>query len=127
MLSKNQINKIKKTLTQRLDEINSNIRNADFKVLDISHRSADQCDRASLESAGQLNIRIKERESRLILKIELALEKIENGTFGICEDCGEDISVKRLIARPVTTLCIQCKQNEEAKEKVKTIQCWRYA
>ena len=57
------------------------------------------------------------RESKLIKKIKQALERIENGTYGICESCGEEISVKRLKARPVTTQCIECKAKEEALEK----------
>jgi DnaK suppressor protein len=62
-------------------------------------------------------LRIRERERRLITKITEALERIEEGTFGICERCGEDISDKRLEARPVTTLCINCKQEQEDLEK----------
>jgi DnaK suppressor protein len=50
-------------------------------------------------------------------KIEKALRKIEDGTFGTCEECEEEINVKRLEARPETTLCIQCKENQERKEK----------
>ena len=72
MLSKKQIYRLKQSFTQRLDEINKNNIKTDFKILDISNRSTDQCDQASLESAGQLYIRLKERESRLILIIELA-------------------------------------------------------
>jgi DnaK suppressor protein len=53
----------------------------------------------------------------LIKKIKKALERIENGTFGICETCGEEITVKRLKARPVTSQCIECKSKEEALEK----------
>jgi DnaK suppressor protein len=62
---------------------------------------------------------MKDRERKLIVKIKKALERIENGTFGICERCGEDISIKRLTARPVTTLCIDCKTKEEALEKAR--------
>jgi DnaK suppressor protein len=62
-------------------------------------------------------LRLRDRESRLIAKIRKALERIGNGTFGICEECGEQISVKRLRARPMTTLCIECKHEQEALEK----------
>ncbi|MBT8351424.1 MAG: TraR/DksA C4-type zinc finger protein, partial [Deltaproteobacteria bacterium] len=55
--------------------------------------------------------------SKLIKKIKKALTRIENGTFGICEACGEDISIKRMKARPVTSQCIDCKSKEEALEK----------
>lgn len=77
----------------------------------------DPTDRASLEADRNFMLRIRDRESKLIRKIKKALERIENGTFGICESCGEDISVKRLKARPVTTQCIDCKTKAEAQEK----------
>jgi DnaK suppressor protein len=63
-------------------------------------------------------VRIRDRERKLISKIKEALERIEGGTFGICEVCGEEISEERLKARPVTTLCIDCKTEEEEKEKI---------
>ena len=59
---------------------------------------------------------IRGRESRLIKKLRQALERIDNQTFGICESCGEDINPRRLEARPVTTKCIDCKQEEERLE-----------
>jgi DnaK suppressor protein len=62
-------------------------------------------------------LRIRDREHKLIKKIKKALDRIENGTFGICESCGEEISIKRLEARPVTSQCIECKSKEEALEK----------
>ena len=66
----------------------------------------DPTDRASLESDRNFMLRIRDRESKLIDKIKKALMRIENGTFGICESCGEDISIQRLKARMVTTQCI---------------------
>lgn len=77
----------------------------------------DPTDRASLESDRNFMLRIRDRESKLIKKIKKALGRIETGTFGICESCGEDISIQRLKARPVTTQCIDCKTKEEAFEK----------
>jgi DnaK suppressor protein len=62
-------------------------------------------------------LRIRDREAKLIKKIRAALERIEGDRFGICESCGEDISIERLKARPVTTQCIDCKSKEEALEK----------
>lgn len=79
----------------------------------------DFVDQASIESDRDLNYRIKERESRLISKIQDALDRIESGEFGICEECGEEISEKRIMARPVTTLCISCKTKQEAMEKAR--------
>jgi DnaK suppressor protein len=78
---------------------------------------SDPLDRASYDEAQGNLLRIRDRESRLIRKIRNALECIEEGTYGICELCGEDISFKRLEARPVTTKCIECKTNEERLER----------
>jgi DnaK suppressor protein len=77
----------------------------------------DPTDRAALEADRNFMLRIRDRESKLIKKIKQALERIDGGTYGICESCGEDISIKRLKARPVTTQCIDCKSKEEALEK----------
>jgi len=80
----------------------------------------DPTDRAAMESDRNFLLRIRDRERRLILKIKAALERIDENTFGICEVCGEEISEKRLKVRPVTTLCIDCKAREEAKEKLQS-------
>ncbi len=77
----------------------------------------DPTDRASLEADRNFMLRIRDRESKLIKKIKKALDRIEKGTFGICESCGEDITIKRMKARPVTSQCIDCKSKEEALEK----------
>ncbi|MBM4348743.1 MAG: RNA polymerase-binding protein DksA [Deltaproteobacteria bacterium] len=82
----------------------------------------DPTDRASLESDRNFLLRIKDRERKLILKVKEALDRIDNGTFGICESCGKSISEKRLMARPVTTLCIECKtelEDQERKERLR--------
>ena len=78
----------------------------------------DPTDRASLESDRNFLLRIKDRERKLILKVKEALDRIDNGSFGICESCGRPISEKRLRARPVTTLCIECKTEREDQERV---------
>ena len=77
----------------------------------------DPTDRASLESDRNFLLRIKDRERKLIQKVKEALQRIEDGTFGTCELCGKPISEKRLTARPVTTLCIQCKTEGEVQER----------
>lgn len=80
--------------------------------------SADPLDRATMDSGRENSLRFRERESRLIRKIRTALQKIDEGDFGICESCGEDIPLPRLKARPVTAHCIQCKTKLEHWEKV---------
>ena len=77
----------------------------------------DPTDRASWESDRNFLLKIRERERKLITKIGEALARLEEGAFGICERCGEEISEKRLEARPVTTLCIKCKEEQENLEK----------
>ena len=79
----------------------------------------DPADRATLESDRNFTLRMRDRERKLIAKINEALERIETGTYGICEECEEGISDARLKARPVTTLCIDCKKKQEIDEKVK--------
>jgi DnaK suppressor protein len=79
----------------------------------------DLTDQASVETDQNFTLRLREREQKLLKKIDEALERIANGTFGICESCGEEISLKRLEARPVTTLCIDCKTRQEADEKIR--------
>src|SRR5512136_1087331 len=78
----------------------------------------DPTDRASLESDRNFLLRIKDRERKLIMKVKEALDRIDDGTFGICESCGKSISEKRLMARPVTTLCIECKTEGENQERL---------
>lgn len=77
----------------------------------------DPNDRATQESDRSFELRIRDRERKLLNKVREALERIDDGSFGICEICGEEISEGRLKARPVTTLCIDCKIEEERKEK----------
>ena len=77
---------------------------------------ADPADRASWESEANRDLRIRDRERKLVEKIDAALGRITDGTFGECEECGELISIGRLRARPVTTLCINCKAEQEAAE-----------
>jgi len=79
----------------------------------------DPTDRANLETDRNFLLRIRDRERKLIGKIQEALARIDDGTFGICEECGDDISEDRLKARPVTTLCIDCKTKAEEEEKEK--------
>lgn len=78
---------------------------------------ADPNDRASQESDMALELRNRDRERKLIKKIEETIEKIENGEYGYCESCGVEIGLKRLEARPTATLCIDCKTLDELREK----------
>ena len=77
----------------------------------------DEMDVASSESSQSFTFRLRGRESSFLKKIDHALKKIDEGSFGICEKCAEPISVERLEARPETTLCIRCKESQERKER----------
>ncbi len=107
----------KELLTQRLDDLLAQADNTVSGMTSPKENFPDPTDRASLEADRNFMLRIRDREHKLIKKIKKALDRIENGTFGICETCGEEISLKRLKARPVTTQCIECKTKEEAQER----------
>jgi DnaK suppressor protein len=77
----------------------------------------DDIDRASLETDKSLDLRTKDRARKLILKIDQALERIEDGSYGYCEDTGEEIGIERLMARPIATLCIEAQERHERMEK----------
>lgn len=77
----------------------------------------DELDQVMKERDQELSLKLKGRQSFFLKKIEHGLKKIEDGTFGICEDCGADISHQRLMARPTATLCIHCKEEQELDEK----------
>lgn len=77
----------------------------------------DVNDQASAEADRNFSMRIKEREQKLLKKIDEALDRIKNRTYGICESCEEEIPYQRLKARPVTTFCISCKTRQEQEEK----------
>ena len=77
----------------------------------------DEMDLASSEYLQSFTFRLRGREKTFLKKIDHALAKIETNTFGICENCEEEISLKRIEARPETTLCIRCKEDQEKREK----------
>jgi DnaK suppressor protein len=85
--------------------------------MDGDENFPDPTDRASLESNRNFILRIRDRERKLIAKIDEALRRLEDGSYGVCEECGEMIGTARLKARPVTTLCIDCKSAQEVGER----------
>lgn len=119
MLSKNDLEYFKNLLEKRLEGLLAEANRTVSGMTDHRENYADPTDRATMESERNFTLRIRDRERKLIVKIKEALGRIENGTFGICEECGEDISNERLNARPVTTLCINCKKSQENEEKLK--------
>ena len=107
----------KNLLTDRLKDLLAQADNTLIGMTEPKENFADPTDRASHETDRNFELRIRDREHKLIKKVKKALQRIEDGTFGICESCGEDISIARLKARPVTTQCIECKTRDEVMEK----------
>ena len=116
-MKKKDLEYFRQLLTKRLEDLLSQADNTVSGMIAPKENFPDPTDRATLESDRNFMLRIRDRENKLIKKIKKALDRIETGTFGICESCGDDISIERLKARPVTTQCIDCKTKEEAEEK----------
>lgn len=107
-----------KLLNEMLEEANQKGDSTIEELTGNAEIFADPADRATAESDRSFTLRIRDRERRLIRKIDEALKRIEDGTFGECAECGEDIGIARLKARPVTTLCINCKSRQEEGEEI---------
>lgn len=108
----------RKTLSAQLEDLIAREKQTVEGLQETELRVSDSVDQATKEAGINFRLRIQSREVRLMGKIREALERIEEGTFGICALCGEEIALKRLKARPVTTYCIKCKSRLEARERV---------
>lgn len=119
-LTKKQLADFEKQLTDWRNELEEG-QSENIHALHEQEQSAfpDPTDQASVETDRNFDLRIKDRERKLIRKIDQAILRIKEGEFGMCESCGGDISVKRLQARPVTTLCIDCKTEQEQEERTR--------
>jgi DnaK suppressor protein len=117
-MKEKELKYFKELLSRWLEEL---ITHADSTVNGLRESDEslpDPLDRAVFDSERNFTLRIRDRESMLIKKIRRSLEDIEEGVYGTCESCGEEISIERLKARPVTRHCIQCKTRIEAMEKL---------
>ena len=117
-MNKRKRGQYKKQLERSLERI---IEEASETLNGMSSEKAlfpDPTDRAALEADRNFPLRIRDRERKLLVKIQEALNRIDDGTFGTCQECGEDISESRLKARPVATLCVECKRMQEREEKM---------
>ena len=112
-LSKEQIGMFEKILQSQRLQLMEEAGRTVSEMNDKEATFADPSDRASWESEANRDLRIRDRERKLLDKIEGALGRIADETFGECEECGEMITIGRLKARPVTTLCIACKAEQE--------------
>jgi len=115
-VNKKDVEFFRTLLNQRILELRAEAGKT-VEDMDGDENFPDPTDRASMESNRNSVLRIRDRERKLIFKIQEALSRIDEDTFGICEECGEEIGIERLKARPVTTLCIECKSSQEVEEK----------
>jgi RNA polymerase-binding transcription factor len=115
-VTNNEIEFFRNLLNQRMQELRSEAGKT-VENMDEDENFPDPTDRASMESSRNSVLRIRDRERKLIFKIQEALTRLDDGNYGVCEQCGEEIGIERLKARPVTTLCIECKSSQEIAER----------
>lgn len=118
-LTKKELDGFKKLLETKRDSVYQNAKKTltDSMVLDPNDLP-DEMDLASSEALQSFEFRLRGREKAHLSKLDLAIRKIADGTFGVCSECDEPINKKRLEARPETQLCIRCKEDQERDEKV---------
>ena len=122
MMKKSELNQIKKLLTHQLSELLSRADCSLDGVAQSNDNLSDVIDRAIKNTERDFSHHLCSREKLLIRKIERSLQDIENGDYGRCQSCEEDISVKRLKARPTARYCIKCKTQLETMEKLTGIE-----
>lgn len=117
-INKKELKRFKEILEQRRAQIKELVAETREQGIGLSREDLpDEVDLATTESDQSMNLRLRDRERTLLRKIDKALEKIESGEYGLCEECGEPIEIKRLEARPVTDMCIRCKEEQERLER----------
>ena len=108
----------KKLIKQRQDLLTEAEHTLTSKISSEKESFPDPTDQAVAELDNNFVLRLRGREQKLLKKIDDAISRIDSGMYGVCESSGEQISMKRLEARPVTTLCIECKTRQEEEEKL---------
>jgi DnaK suppressor protein len=113
-----KVNSIRKKLMKQREELLSEAEQTINSKLGAEKQSfPDPTDQAAAELDNNFMLKLRGREQKLLKKIDEAIARIDEGSYGICESCGGQIGLKRLEARPVTTLCIECKTEQEENEK----------
>lgn len=120
-LSKKEVESLRVILEEQLKELLSQSREAVTTLTEVRETDADPLDVAVTESNRDFVLRMADRERKLLSKIQHALERMQNGEYGVCESCGAPITYGRLMARPVATLCIDCKTEAEQIEPKKRV------
>jgi DnaK suppressor protein len=116
-MDREELEYFRKLLTERLDDLLKEASKTVSGMSDREQNTGDPTDQATAEGDRNFLLRMRDRDWKLAGKIREALDRIEDGTYGICEVCGNEISKRRLMARPVTTLCIECKTLQEDEER----------
>lgn len=120
-MSKRQLRFFQRRIEGMREDIGQGVERTMASMQEEAGAIPDDNDRASKESEFAVELRQRDRDRRLLGKISRALEGIEDGSFGYCEECGDPIGVARLLARPVASLCIECKDLQERLEKNRTL------
>lgn len=118
-MDREKLQYFKELLLKKREEILREVAETLKDLEEGSENLPDAVDQAARETNLVIGLRLRDRDQKLLKKIEKALKKIEEGTYGICEVCGVEIDEKRLMARPEATLCIDCKRAQERLEKIK--------
>ncbi|PIE69776.1 MAG: RNA polymerase-binding protein DksA [Deltaproteobacteria bacterium] len=116
-MNDNNLEMLRQKLIQMKADIYQDVESTLNEMVSQTGNIPDPNDRATIESDRSFELRIRDRERKLLEKIDQALARIKEGSYGTCEGCGEAINVKRLEARPVASFCIACKTRQEQKEK----------
>ena len=116
-MNENQCEHFRKILTTWRNQLREEVDNTVGHMKNEAANFPDDVDRASQEEEFALELRTRDRERKLIRKIEKTLARIDTDDFGYCENCGSEIGIRRLEARPTADLCVDCKELDEIKEK----------
>lgn len=101
---------LKREIAQNASATSDNLRSTEFQI--------DPSDRATQEEEHSIELRVRDRERKLLRKIDQALARIDDGSYGYCEETGEPIGLRRLLARPTATLSVEAQQRRERRERV---------
>ena len=104
---------IRKILLEEKEKIGDEIKSKQINLSDIERDVGDEVDKSMVEQERELNLLLQDREKQHLEAIEEALQRIETGEYGFCDECGDQIDKKRLMVIPLAQLCITCQQNEE--------------
>jgi len=116
-LAQDEVVHLRGILRERAEKLLDTSRQSLSELTELKEVDADAVDQAANESDRGFSLRLADRDRLMLRKIRKALERIDEGEYGVCESCGEPITYKRLLARPVATLCIDCKTTAEQQER----------